>query len=73
MFSRFFQCVPDANSVGPTTTVLSTGTGSATSTTISSPTATVTGFVKTSGIHFTLNGKPFTAVGQVLMFLFIPV
>ncbi|KAF9062870.1 glycoside hydrolase family 5 protein [Rhodocollybia butyracea] len=29
----------------------------------SHPTATPTGFVKTSGIHFTLNGKPFTVVG----------
>ncbi|KAF5378245.1 hypothetical protein D9757_009166 [Collybiopsis confluens] len=58
---RFFQCIPDASSVAPTSTVSTVSISS--TTTVPSPTATVTGFVKTSGIKFTLNGKPFTVVG----------
>ncbi|KIK62666.1 glycoside hydrolase family 5 protein [Collybiopsis luxurians FD-317 M1] len=53
----YSQCVPgDSGGLPPSTTT-------ATTTTVSTPTAAPTGFVKTSGIHFTLNGKPFTVVG----------
>ncbi|KAJ3993605.1 glycoside hydrolase, partial [Lentinula boryana] len=57
----YSQCIPGTSSVATTST--SSGTGTSTTSTISTPTPTVTGFVKTSGIHFTLNSKPFTVVG----------
>ncbi|KAF9078684.1 glycoside hydrolase family 5 protein [Rhodocollybia butyracea] len=57
----FSQCVA-GTSVGSPTSVSSV-TGSATSTVAASPTATPTGFIKTSGTHFTLNGKTFSVVG----------
>ncbi|KAJ3811260.1 glycoside hydrolase [Lentinula lateritia] len=53
----YSQCIPGTSSV------TSSGTGTSTTSTVSSPTPTVTGFVKTSGIHFTLNNDPFTVVG----------
>jgi len=62
VFSNPFysQCLPGA----ATSTVSSaTGSGSSTSSTVSTPTAAPSGFVKTSGTHFTLNGKIFTPVG----------
>ncbi|KAJ3795298.1 glycoside hydrolase [Lentinula aff. detonsa] len=57
----YSQCIPGTSSVATTST--SSGTGTSTTSTISTPTPTVTGFVKTSGIHFTLNSEPFTVVG----------
>ncbi|KAJ3879236.1 glycoside hydrolase [Lentinula edodes] len=57
----YSQCIPGTSSVTSTST--SSGTGTSTTSTVSTPTPTVTGFVKTSGIHFTLNNEPFTVVG----------
>lgn len=53
----YFQCLPGATTTSPTTTPPST-----TITTTSPPPAS-TGFVKTSGTRFTLNGQRYTIVG----------
>jgi mannan endo-1,4-beta-mannosidase len=59
----YSQCIPGAaSSTAPTSTV-----GHSSTSTTPSPTATVTGFVKTSGTKFTLNGKTFSVVGYMLM------
>ncbi|KAF5354742.1 hypothetical protein D9756_005256 [Leucocoprinus leucothites] len=56
----YSQCIPGATSAPPTSTT--TGTTSSGPTT-SAPPSAVTGFVKTSGTKFTLNGKTYTVVG----------
>ncbi|KAJ3570962.1 hypothetical protein NP233_g4061 [Leucocoprinus birnbaumii] len=56
----YSQCLPGATTAPPSTTTTST-TSSAPTT--SAPPSTVTGFVKTSGTKFTLNGKTYTLVG----------
>lgn len=67
VFSNPFysQCLAGTSIVAPTSA--SSVTGSATSTAAASPTAIPSGFVKTSGTHFTLNGKTFTVVGWACM------
>ncbi|KAJ3967454.1 glycoside hydrolase [Lentinula raphanica] len=58
----YSQCIPGA-STASTSSISASSTGTSTTSTVSTPTPTVTGFVKTSGIHFTLDNKPFTVVG----------
>ncbi|KAJ4465451.1 glycoside hydrolase [Lentinula aciculospora] len=60
----YSQCIPGtSSSSSASSTSASSSTGTSTTSTISTPTPSVTGFVKTSGIHFTLNSEPFTVVG----------
>ncbi|KAF8883320.1 CEL4b mannanase [Gymnopilus junonius] len=64
----YYQCLPgtatstvSSTSTQPTTTT--TTTTSSSSTTTGTPVPTPTGFVKTSGTKFTLNGSTYTVVG----------
>ncbi|KAJ4490111.1 glycoside hydrolase [Lentinula aciculospora] len=62
--SYFSQCLPGASTNSSASATSTTSSGSTTTTTTStSPTSTVSGFVKTDGMHFTLNNEPFTVVG----------
>ncbi|KAG9029160.1 hypothetical protein FRB95_005618 [Tulasnella sp. JGI-2019a] len=54
----YSQCIPG------TATTTATTTKTTTSATTTTTYATVTGYVKTSGTSFTLNGSPFTLVGE---------
>ncbi|KAJ7306272.1 mannanase [Mycena albidolilacea] len=70
----FFQCLPagsGTSTVSSSTTTTNKSTSTSTSKTTTSITTTstpagpsATGFVKTSGTKFTLNGAPFTVVGE---------
>ncbi|KAI0030946.1 mannanase [Vararia minispora EC-137] len=58
----YSQCLPSTGA--SSTTQASTTTVSATTTTTPSTVPTVTGFIKTSGTKFTLNGADFTVAGS---------
>lgn len=67
----YFQCLPGAATSAPATTTVPEASPSATipSTTAAAPTSAPaapapTGFVSVSGQKFTLNGNPFTVVGE---------
>ncbi|KAJ7201458.1 glycoside hydrolase superfamily, partial [Mycena rebaudengoi] len=67
----FWQCVPGTATTtpAPPTTTPPTSTTRTTTTTVTTPISTPsapasTGFVKTSGTRFTLNGAPYTVVGS---------
>ncbi|KXN90624.1 Mannan endo-1,4-beta-mannosidase F [Leucoagaricus sp. SymC.cos] len=59
----YSQCLPGAASTTTTTTIKTTTTTS-TGPTSSAPSPASTGFVKTSGTRFTLNGQKYTVVGS---------
>ncbi|KAJ8696117.1 hypothetical protein PTI98_006010 [Pleurotus ostreatus] len=65
----YSQCVTGTSSVPPTTSAPPTSTSVTPTTTSSTPTTSVappssTGFVKTSGTEFVLNGSKYTVVGH---------
>jgi mannan endo-1,4-beta-mannosidase len=62
----YSQCLPSTTTPPPPTTTTTTTTKppTTTTTTTSSPPPASTGFVKTSGTKFTLNGSKFTVVGS---------
>lgn len=62
MNDYYWQCLPGATP-SPTTTPTSTHPTSTPSPTSTSAPPAATGFVKTSGTRFTLNGQKYTVVG----------
>ncbi|KAF5385133.1 hypothetical protein D9615_000976 [Tricholomella constricta] len=58
----YSQCLPGTTTTTPTSTSTST-TSTTTTTTATTPPPVSTGFVKTSGTRFTLNGQRYTIVG----------
>ncbi|KAF9469516.1 CEL4a mannanase [Collybia nuda] len=60
----YSQCIPGSGPTTTPTTTTSRTTTTPTTTTVSTPPPVSTGFVKTSGTRFTLNGSRYTVVGS---------